>query len=284
MIRWLLPLCSSLLLLITLPLLVSAADDSKICYNRDGNFGPDGNNWKPCDPGADSSPCCGAKDYCMDNGLCLNADGNQFLTVQGCTSAKWDKCADICKDQRGKAGEPYEGDGVLLTFCPQGPEGYAKVWMCDMQVNAGMVKYCCGDYGCCNQTKNVGSIRIAKAVYRPPQAASASVSTSSTSASASASASSNGADQHAHDSNNDSRNLAIGLGVGIPMGLALLGGIIFLGLQVRKWTAVRQAQGATGNHGGGGVDNAQEVKRYDEPPSFFQRQELHDDQRGAELN
>ncbi|KAK8052224.1 hypothetical protein PG993_003609 [Apiospora rasikravindrae] len=260
MILWLLPLWISLLAT------ASAADDSKTCYRRDGSFGSDGSKWRPCDPGAKSSPCCGEKDFCMDNGLCLNADGNQLLTVQGCTTSSWDECIDICKDQRDS-------------------NGYAKVWMCDMGAEGDNVKYCCGDYGCCNQSTSIKSISIAKVVFRPPQAAAAA-SASSSSTSTSASALNNNPNQSAHENSSSSNNtqaLAIGLGVGIPMGLALLGGIVFLGLQVRKWTAAKEAQRATVGGGSGGVDHAQDMKQYEEPHSVLQRQELHADLRGAEL-
>ncbi|KAK7926889.1 hypothetical protein PG985_003887 [Apiospora marii] len=221
------------------PLLVVAAGSSS-CYKRDGTP-QQVKKWLPCKPEDKASPCCDAGDFCMSNGLCLNAVGNQWFSAQGCTNPRWDSgCNEICNS----------------TI--RGEDGYGLVWYCDVVDSAGSVKYCCGPNADCCKQPNLQSIAIATALFKPPEAADAltsapaSVSASSVSASASASASSGGPTESANHSNNDdknassdnTRNLGIGLGVGIPMGLGLLGGIIFLGLQLRKWTAAAQQANA----------------------------------------
>ncbi|KAK8042877.1 hypothetical protein PG994_013360 [Apiospora phragmitis] len=220
----------SSLVLTSLPSLVSAGG-SKTCFKRDGTLQQD-KNWLPCDPGAKASPCCDAGDFCMSNGLCLDAVGNQWFSAQGTTDS------------------------------------------------AGSAKYCCGPSDCCKQP-NLLSLPIATAVFKPPQTASISGSASSTSASASASVSllpgpsadddKNNNNSSSSTSSDNSRTLAIGLGVGIPMGLALLGGVIFLGLQVRKWTAAaQQAKGST--YGGNSI---QVVKEEEMPNNILSQQQMY---------
>ncbi|KAK7955965.1 uncharacterized protein PG986_005187 [Apiospora aurea] len=251
----------------------SADVSGATCYNLNGDSIT---GWLPCYSQAltqgGKSTCCSKADFCMSNGLCLNGGDNQFFSLQGCTDRHWggNDCRKLCN--------PLDG--------ATDASGLAIMWMCDGVDAQGLIRYCCGTTPkCCDGTKL--PLERATAVFRPPQAAAASASRSSTSSSstsmpAPASASSNATDQPAHEnnSNSNSQALAIGLGVGIPMGLALLGGIIFLGFQVRKWTAAKRTQGATLSGGG---DNAQEMKRYDHPRSFVERQELHANSRGAEL-
>ncbi|KAK7958065.1 hypothetical protein PG996_010493 [Apiospora saccharicola] len=99
------------------------------------------------------------------------------------------------------------------------------------------MRYYCGnvDY---YKDKDVREHNIATAVFRPLQATSASSSTSSAAASSitnqAAYDSSNNNNNGGGGGNNNSHALAISLGVGIPIGLALLGSIIFLSLQIRK--------------------------------------------------
>lgn len=161
---------------------------------------------------------------------------------------------------------------------------YALVWVCAPNYNIGKMRYCCGNADCC-KGKDVRERDLATDVFRPPQATLSSSSTSSASASG-------GTNQPTHDGSNNSSNnssssggggggninshaLAIGLGVGIPMCLALLGGIIFLGLQVRKWAAAAAAKQTDGSTGDGGNNGPREGNRDVNANFFVQRQELH---------
>lgn len=55
----------------------------------------------------------------------------------------------------------------------------------------------------------------------------------------------------ARDNDDNTKGLAIGLGVGIPLGLALVGGVIFVGLQLRKWAVATAQQRPMDNKEGG---------------------------------
>lgn len=69
---------------------------SATCYDRSGNVR---SQWLPCDPNASTSTCCSSNDFCMSNGLCLNAGGNQAYTQQGCTDNKWGlPCNFYCRE------------------------------------------------------------------------------------------------------------------------------------------------------------------------------------------
>src|ERR1700761_6331971 len=56
------------------------------CYQLDGTpyskIRPDDGDWVPCDPSAQVSTCCSDKDYCMGNGLCLDAGANNMFSIQ----------------------------------------------------------------------------------------------------------------------------------------------------------------------------------------------------------
>src|SRR5438045_1926642 len=75
------------------PLLIlclSSAVTAYTCYLPDSN--PHVNThitWAACDPSADISPCCSTTDYCLSNGLCMNAGANNLVTIQGCTDPNW---------------------------------------------------------------------------------------------------------------------------------------------------------------------------------------------------
>ncbi|KAK8128669.1 hypothetical protein PG984_009777 [Apiospora sp. TS-2023a] len=203
-------------LVFTTPSSSISVDGSGHCYKHDGTLQQ--GNWLPCNPEAKVSYCCDAYDFCMSNGLCLNAAGNQWITSQGCTTSDWD-CDEICNSTtRGSDGEGY-------------------VWFCSAKDSAGSVKYCCGsDNSCCNHP-NLQSIPVATAVFHPPQPGVSSSISASSSTSSIHPAEPSQSPCGSNCGNDNAHTLTIGLGVGIPLGLALLGGIVFLGLQFRKWTA-----------------------------------------------
>ncbi|KAK0624880.1 hypothetical protein B0T17DRAFT_255182 [Bombardia bombarda] len=78
----------------TLILSLFAADlVSGTCYKLDGapysRIRPDDGDWVPCDNTARVSSCCSSKDYCMGNGMCLDAGANNYFSLQGCTDPSW---------------------------------------------------------------------------------------------------------------------------------------------------------------------------------------------------
>lgn len=55
--------------------------------------------WVPCNSTASVTNCCSPRDYCMSNGLCMDAVVDNMITQQGCTSENWDAqpCHNYCK-------------------------------------------------------------------------------------------------------------------------------------------------------------------------------------------
>ncbi|KAK5629548.1 hypothetical protein RRF57_005263 [Xylaria bambusicola] len=75
------------------------------CYDTGGSIH---DNFVPCNAAAEVSVCCGRNDYCLDNGLCLDAGGDNIFTVQGCTSQTWEApCKQYCP------GLPREFENIL---------------------------------------------------------------------------------------------------------------------------------------------------------------------------
>lgn len=63
------------------------------CYRADGVTTVED---IPCDTSTGTSACCGADDYCLENGLCLNSG---MLVRGSCTDPKWGApCNKICPD------------------------------------------------------------------------------------------------------------------------------------------------------------------------------------------
>ncbi|KAK8109648.1 hypothetical protein PG999_007785 [Apiospora kogelbergensis] len=215
------------------PLLTSAADTGS-CFLRDGTPAKLNPAWLPCNPNAKASACCSPGDFCMSNGLCLDAVGDQNFSVQGCSVPEWPQngCPEICNSTaRISILLP-----ILIYYAPLEASGNGNtiVHLCSGSDSGNSVKYCCGADCSCSDS-NLPSIPIATEIFHPPQAAA------SASASASVPSAPQPVQSSARDNDDNTKGLAIGLGVGIPLGLALVGGVIFVGLQLRKW-AVTTAQ------------------------------------------
>jgi hypothetical protein len=100
--------------------LVAAADT---CYLPSGDKAPTG--ILPCSSTSSGAAthCCGGSDYCLSNGLCLNAGGSNEITQQGCTDKDWGKgCNKYCPNseisewERGRSQEKG-GIGWRLLWC-----------------------------------------------------------------------------------------------------------------------------------------------------------------------
>ncbi|KAI1310835.1 hypothetical protein F5Y03DRAFT_8023 [Xylaria venustula] len=176
------------------------------CYDTSGN---EKDTFLPCNPSADVSVCCSTSDYCLDNGLCLDAAGDNIFTVQGCTSRTWEApCKQYCPD------------------LPPTTDWYQDLTLCKTN-DRESGEYCCGqDASCCNDTASYITIPLFASVYRGTDATSVSTTTSATPSSLSPGAPS-------QKTNDDSRTLGLGLGLGLSLGL-LAPAVAFLGWELRK--------------------------------------------------
>ncbi|KAI1502578.1 hypothetical protein F5X99DRAFT_152891 [Biscogniauxia marginata] len=242
--------------------IVSAAS---VCYDTSGNVK---DNFVPCDTSADVSVCCTANDYCLDNGLCLDAGGDNQFTVQGCTNSDWSSpCVQYCPDM-GTTTNWYQ----VLTLCSTRDRVSGR--------------YCCGENAtCCETTSSVSiTLPIFTNVFKPGSASSQATTTGSTSSLSDSTATGTGAvaaigSQNPNPSENSDKSLAIGLGVGIPLGLVLVGAIGFLGWQMRRQNNLRQQDTAQKSTSGskGFYTQAVETQETQWP------QELHEDATRGEL-
>ena len=248
---------------LAVPLLLARLANASTCYRADGNpfvlvspLSP----WVPCNASAEVSTCCSAGDYCLGNGLCLDAGQNNLYTIQGCTSPNWGApCHRYCTSPMGKAfslpdSSPARCQGnkadvwpFLSSFRNTDQNGYIRAWICDTFNN-----FCCGeDSTCCQTTSRQFAVSAFHTAYAAQSAApsttssttassaAAGASSPTTTASSSASASSNlvasqtPSPPSSADPSSDTA-LKVGLGVGIPLGLVLLGAISWLAWELRK--------------------------------------------------
>ncbi|KAK9419102.1 putative Mid2 domain-containing protein [Seiridium unicorne] len=137
-------------------LLVHVGHAMIFCYDRSGHFhkNESSSSWQPCEleAGTSAGICCGASDFCLDNGLCLSDGGENAFSVQGCTDPLWPApCVDVC-------GVDNEQAGMSETY----------IWPCGNPSNA----WCCGlNASCCNSASSSTFHHISpfSEVYRPGQ-------------------------------------------------------------------------------------------------------------------
>ncbi|KAI1381099.1 hypothetical protein F4677DRAFT_116857 [Hypoxylon crocopeplum] len=183
--------------------------------------------WKACDPGAEVTNCCGPHDYCMSNGLCLDAVIDNMVSQQGCTDRNW---AEPCQNYCGGT----QSDAAGLHF----------LWRCDGQ------SHCCGSNRsttCCEDPDiEIFVLKVGTNIFHPPTTTStaliASQSAGITSSSLPPQPTSGASPITESSSTNDGRNMVIGLGVGIPLGLALIAALGFLAVQFRRWSKQAEAR------------------------------------------
>lgn len=171
-------------------------------------------SWVPCDPGAEVTNCCGPDDYCMSNGLCMDAVIDNMISQQGCTDKNW---AGPCQNYCGGT----QSDAAGLHF----------LWRCDGQ------SHCCGNNRsttCCEDPGIETFVLEVGTNISHPSATNSNTSNISEPISNSTSGA-------ISSSTNDNRDLAIGLGVGIPLGLALIAALCYLAVQFRKWSKQARA-------------------------------------------
>ncbi|KAK3392780.1 hypothetical protein B0H63DRAFT_515998 [Podospora didyma] len=203
-----------------------AAADATTCYRLDGlphtKIRPDDGDWIPCDSTATVSSCCSSKDYCLGNGLCLDAGANNYFSIQGCTDASWPqpcvsptpKCKDNIRDE------------------------YSFVFPCSQATNASF-NYCCGQTAdCCTNNTNFltfpGATEIRRPTVLPPSGSGTSAAATVTVTVAAAPGQGEFAGSTTPTPGSDSKPLWIGLGVGLALVAALVGLLVFFGCQLRK--------------------------------------------------
>lgn len=240
--------------------------------------------WMPCDLTAEVSNCCSPRDYCMSNGLCLDAVQDNMMSQQGCTDSDWaEPCLNYCGDTEADAG------------------GLHFLWRCNKQ------EHCCSNNRtstCCNDPDvHIFNVEVGLTLHFPPTVATAAATTASTgtaSDTSAATATTTGLDDVASSisqmtagsttaimssstasaeaasqdsSKNDTRNMAIGLGVGVPLGIALIASIVFMAMQMRKKKAVvdekPEAGGVSRNPSTSYYSNDAQVGQYHTQPQYY---------------
>ncbi|KXJ89016.1 hypothetical protein Micbo1qcDRAFT_165789 [Microdochium bolleyi] len=228
-------------------LALAAGSQAVTCFNSKGqpwSFNKDlpVEAWQPCNSTASVTSCCSPRDYCMTNGLCMDAVIDNMMSQQGCTSNAWD--AKPCRN--------YCAGGVSDLA------GFHFLWRCDGQA------HCCGNNRsttCCNdpgvktfvvevgqQLHQAGMIAITESMFAELNAQASSVTKSTASGSAtstpgtsptSGSATSSSQTGAATSDNTQSKNempqtLIVGLAVGISLAVLLIAALVFFGMQFRK--------------------------------------------------
>ncbi|KXJ90042.1 hypothetical protein Micbo1qcDRAFT_176604 [Microdochium bolleyi] len=205
-------------------------------------------NFKPCLSLNGASPCCGQTDLCMDNGLCLNAGGNQAYTIQGCTDTNWNApCRPICKQ-----GDLNDTMGMYyVQYC----------WDTDPG-SESKTQWCCGKDCCKNALVNKVKLDVAKQLYHPGEASIAAFITATTTLTAAAApATGNAFAPGGSVSQDEHRQMMIKLsaGLGVPLGiLALfsLFAVFFWYSRARHWrgnSAGRSETTIVGGDGGAAI-------------------------------
>ncbi|KAK3693390.1 hypothetical protein B0T22DRAFT_505108 [Podospora appendiculata] len=221
------------LLAVTALLLCLADVVAGTCYKLDGTpyskIRTDDGDWVPCDNTARISSCCSSKDYCLGNGLCLDAGANNYFSIQGCTDPSWP--------------EPC----TASPQCEHNLEaGYSFAFPCRMATNASFY-YCCGATAqCCNTTAEA-DMPVCQGVTelsRPTLllagtvpatgTATTTVTVTVTSTPGVMGSAVSSPDAASSSDNNNTRTLGNGLGVGVGVGLALVAALVFLGRQMRR--------------------------------------------------
>ncbi|KAL4865778.1 hypothetical protein BDV12DRAFT_145870 [Aspergillus spectabilis] len=178
-----------------------------ICYHLDGSEASD---HVPCGSG-DVVNCCNSNDICMSNGLCYQqGDRGMVLSRGSCTDYGWgNRCYAPCAD--------YHRDGDMAI------------------VNVGFEsdepEYCCGavtvedegdDEVSCEYGGGPFHIQPGTAILNV-----AGLADREEDEGTDEHETEDSKDENDNDSNNVSLGLAVALGIGIPLGLLVMGGVLW---------------------------------------------------------
>lgn len=193
----------------------------------------------PCNPDDDISPCCSENDYCLSNGLCLDATANNLMSIQGCTDSVWRNpcpwiyCKTVCmtplsRTLRGwtdllddeKTHDPVEGFALFPcgeTLGDPDSEG---------------IRYCCQtDWDTCCSKQDWYSVPVGTVVRGPVTRSTAGTHSTSGTTTHTGSEKTSSLEASSPSGNADTNSgsgarkigLGVGLGVGLPVVLALAG-------------------------------------------------------------
>ncbi|KAJ1327016.1 cell wall integrity and stress response component [Microdochium nivale] len=232
--------------------LLAAGSRAAQCFNSRGapwTFNPDRpiEGWVPCNATASVTNCCSPRDYCMSNGLCMDAVVENMITQQGCTSDKWDArpCRNYC------AG--IESD----------PNGFHFLWRCNGQ------SHCCSTNAtttCCND-RNVktfvvevgqllhqpGMVAVSESVFANLNSLQSSSTNSGASGTSGNQAAATGTDADKSSSSSGTpQSLIIGLAIGCTLALLLIAALVFFALQFRRRSQAAEKASVAGS--GSSVD------------------------------
>lgn len=108
------------------------------CYRQDGSpFSIEmGEYMIPCSPNKTATHCCSPADYCTNNGLCLDAGGDNMFSLQGCTDKTWKTggCHTGFEKYMGEwdwKSHVWVKDGQLTKDDPFGSRNYGqrlRIW------------------------------------------------------------------------------------------------------------------------------------------------------------
>jgi hypothetical protein len=133
----------------------------ELCYAVNGKVMAN-YNVTACEPETAIRRCCSRADLCADNGLCLNAGGDNLWTIQGCTDWFW--------------GAPFH-KFCDASFTDNATDSqYVFVHLCGRGTPATL-GYCCGqrdDLSCCEDPSVIFQLPIFhNAPYHPGEQPSA---------------------------------------------------------------------------------------------------------------
>lgn len=212
------------LMYLQLPILAS---DSSSCYWPNGDLV---SNDRPCDPSSSVSPCCARGSTCLSSGVCQFTDQKVTKLMRGsCTDKTWTatKCPRFCY------GEFYSV--IKLPFGRPRLKECKEPWS-DWNRNYGQDVNSCGDSKyCCQEASNTTSccennnaFRLnANLIAQTSIASNAPAATSSTSPASSPSTSSPSTTSPTPAHSKNHTNTALAAGLGVPLGLAVIGAMLF---------------------------------------------------------
>jgi len=236
---------------------------SKTCYFPGNRAIATGN--VPCNESADQSHCCGADDYCLDNGLCYDHTGT--VSQGGCTDPNWDSpdCFQFCKE--ADSGLPIVATGLFIDL-----KAGVRTFCCDVgtyNTTDGQCTYANRvtepfqfDYGHVITDRSTGSTELFNSTHTQQSNSTEASGTQTVTVTATATVAGNSS-----SSSGDStgKEAAIGAGIGAPLLLALMVVSYLLHREKKKLKAYEAAGGFALGEGKGQYSQQPAYPQYGYP-------------------
>lgn len=260
-------LCLSVLQLV-------ASTSAQTCYYPDGSEAA-GN--RPCNTSTTYSACCSTTDYCLTNGLCFDAGGNNYMTRDSCTDSSWESnyCPQFCQTSSTSGGES-------LLACNN--SGNANTYCCGVGSNAET---------CCNNGYSF-VVPVGQVIGHPTASTSSNTlpsttgtatksSSTPTSSQSQSSVPPSETTQPSSNSKSSATILGLSIGLGIPLSVAFFALLFFLLKERGRQNNLREAdrgkvhtipemrgvapgeRGAVLTHGGRPIQETGGGERYELP-------------------